>query len=160
MNKIQEDVKQDSKLCKAVDEVYDAGHRLPKIGDDSYEDGFTDALSYFAQEMKAKIKQRQENIKCTVSDNELKMNKQEVEKEVLRIVVEQMCMDTSIVDMNTTKEEMCADSLDEIEIIMALERYFEIEIEDAAAKRIRTVQDAANVVALIVGVMAPVGDTK
>lgn len=80
------------------------------------------------------------------------MNKQEIEKEVLKIIVEQMGMDAFVADMETTKEEIGADSLDDIEMIMALEERFEIEIDDAHAEHIRTIQDAADVVALTIGV--------
>ena len=39
-------------------------------------------------------------------------------------------------------KELGADSLDVIELVMAIEDEFEIEIEDIAASNIRTIQDA------------------
>lgn len=78
------------------------------------------------------------------------VNKQEIEKETLKIVTEQMGMPAGDVGMETSREEIGADSLDDIEMIMAIEERFEIEIADLDAERIRTVQDAADVVAAII----------
>jgi acyl carrier protein len=47
-----------------------------------------------------------------------------------------------VVDGANFKNDLGADDLDEIELNMALEEEFGIEIPDAAAKRIRTVGDA------------------
>ncbi|CAG7596659.1 MAG: acyl carrier protein [Candidatus Midichloria sp.] len=41
-------------------------------------------------------------------------------------------------------EDLKADSLDIVELIMALEKDFEIDITDEAAKNIKTVQDAVS----------------
>jgi acyl carrier protein len=41
-------------------------------------------------------------------------------------------------------KELGADSLDVVELVMAIEDEFEIEIEDKAASQISTVQDALN----------------
>lgn len=41
-------------------------------------------------------------------------------------------------------KELGADSLDVVELVMAIEDEFEIEIEDQAASQIATVQDALN----------------
>lgn len=40
--------------------------------------------------------------------------------------------------------ELGADSLDVVELVMAIENEFDIEIEDQAAAKIATVQDALN----------------
>ena len=39
-------------------------------------------------------------------------------------------------------DDLGADSLDQVELVMALEENFDIEIPDDAAEKIRTVQDA------------------
>jgi acyl carrier protein len=39
-------------------------------------------------------------------------------------------------------DDLGADSLDTVELVMALEEHFDIEIPDDAAEKIRTVQDA------------------
>ena len=41
-------------------------------------------------------------------------------------------------------KELGADSLDVVELVMAIEDEFEVEIEDQAASQIETVQDALN----------------
>jgi acyl carrier protein len=41
-------------------------------------------------------------------------------------------------------KELGADSLDVVELVMAIENEFDIEIEDQAAAKIATVQDALN----------------
>ncbi len=41
-------------------------------------------------------------------------------------------------------EDLGADSLDVVEMIMALEEKFEIEIPDSEAEKIQTVQDVVN----------------
>jgi acyl carrier protein len=38
------------------------------------------------------------------------------------------------------REDLGADSLDDVEVVMALEEEFDIEIDDEAAERVRTVQ--------------------
>lgn len=41
-------------------------------------------------------------------------------------------------------KELSADSLDVVELVIAIENEFEMEIEDKAASKIATVQDALN----------------
>ena len=43
-------------------------------------------------------------------------------------------------------EDLDADSLDIVELVMAIEKEFDIEIPDDEAEKIRTVQDAADYV--------------
>jgi acyl carrier protein len=65
---------------------------------------------------------------------------------VKAIVAEQL----SIEDVETIKPEsdfandLQADSLDTVELVMALEEEFDIEIPDEAAEKIKTVQDAVD----------------
>lgn len=44
------------------------------------------------------------------------------------------------------KDDLGADSLDMVELIMAMEEEFDVEIPDEEAQSIRTVQDAVNYV--------------
>ncbi|MCI9627179.1 MAG: acyl carrier protein [Clostridia bacterium] len=44
------------------------------------------------------------------------------------------------------KEDLGADSLDMVELIMAMEEEFDVEIPDEEAQNIRTVEDAVNYV--------------
>lgn len=68
-----------------------------------------------------------------------------VEEQVTKIIVEQL---------NVTEEEcvleasfiddLGADSLDLVELVMAMEDHFNIEISDEELMKIRTIQDAVN----------------
>ena len=61
------------------------------------------------------------------------------------IVGKQLGIDPNRVEpMADFGKELGADSLDVVELVMAIEDEFEIEIEDKAASQIATVQDALN----------------
>src|SRR5437763_1292258 len=66
-----------------------------------------------------------------------------VEQKVKQIIVEQLGVDESQVD-NTASfvEDLGADSLDIVELVMAFEEAFEIEIPDEDAEKMATVKDA------------------
>src|SRR5207244_13503062 len=66
-----------------------------------------------------------------------------VDQKVKQIIVEQLGVDESQVD-NTASfvEDLGADSLDIVELVMAFEEAFEIEIPDEDAEKITTVKDA------------------
>ena len=70
------------------------------------------------------------------------MENDEVFEKVKRIIVEQL----SVADDAVTKEasfidDLGADSLDVVELIMALEEEFDMEIPDTDAEKISTVND-------------------
>lgn len=59
------------------------------------------------------------------------------------IVVEQLGVDEADVTMESTFiDDLGADSLDIVELIMAFEEEFNIEIPDEVAEKIKTVKDA------------------
>ena len=61
------------------------------------------------------------------------------------IVVEQLGVEADDVTMESTFiDDLGADSLDIVELIMAFEEEFSIEIPDEAAEKIKTVQDVVN----------------
>ena len=61
---------------------------------------------------------------------------------VKEIVVEQLGVDADDVNIDSTFiDDLGADSLDIVELIMAFEEEFGIEIPDEAAEKIKTVQD-------------------
>ncbi len=61
---------------------------------------------------------------------------------VKEIVVEQLGVDEAEVQIDSTFiDDLGADSLDIVELIMAFEEEFEIEIPDDVAEKIRTVRD-------------------
>lgn len=63
--------------------------------------------------------------------------------EIQRIVSEQLGVDEAQVQPEASfTQELGADSLDVVELVMAFEETFEIEIDDESAGKIQTVQDA------------------
>lgn len=54
------------------------------------------------------------------------------------------CSEDQIHDHTRIYDALCDDSLDVVELVMALEEEFEVEIPDEAVVRIRTVDDAVN----------------
>ncbi len=65
--------------------------------------------------------------------------------EVKEVIVEQLNVDPNEVKPEAKfVEDLGADSLDVVEMIMALEEKFEIEIPDSDAENIKTVQDVVN----------------
>ena len=66
----------------------------------------------------------------------------EVFDKVKAIVVEQLGVEAVDVKQETSFEELNADSLDIVELIMALEEAFDLDIPDEEAEKIRTVGDA------------------
>jgi len=66
-----------------------------------------------------------------------------VEEKVKQIIVEQLGVDEAEVTPNASfVDDLGADSLDTVELVMAFEEAFDIEIPDEDAEKIRTVQDA------------------
>ncbi|GAB6173652.1 acyl carrier protein [Paradesulfitobacterium aromaticivorans] len=63
---------------------------------------------------------------------------------VKSIVVDQLGVDESEITLETSFEELNADSLDIVELIMALEEEFDLDIPDEDAEKIRTIGDAVN----------------
>ena len=66
-----------------------------------------------------------------------------VDERVKQIIVEQLGVDEGEVTANASfVDDLGADSLDTVELVMTFEEAFEIEIPDEDAEKIRTVQDA------------------
>ena len=66
-----------------------------------------------------------------------------VEDRVKQIIVDQLGIGESEVTPNASfVDDLGADSLDRVELIMAFEEAFELEIPDEQAETIKTVQDA------------------
>ena len=70
---------------------------------------------------------------------------QETFDKVKKIVVEQLSVDAdTVTPQSNFANDLGADSLDTVELVMALEEEFDIEIPDEAAEKITTVQEAVN----------------
>lgn len=69
------------------------------------------------------------------------MSEQDIFERVKKIVAEQLEVDpTQVTPEANFANDLGADSLDTVELVMALEEEFEIEIPDEAAEQIATVQ--------------------
>ena len=70
-----------------------------------------------------------------------------IEERVKKIIVEQLGVKEEDVKPEATfVEDLGADSLDTVELVMALEEEFDIEIPDEEAEKITTVQSAIDYV--------------
>lgn len=70
------------------------------------------------------------------------MDKEDMAKKVVEITAEQLGLDTDEVKLESSfVDDLRADSLDIVELIMALEDEFEMEIPDEDAEKLRTVSD-------------------
>ena len=68
-----------------------------------------------------------------------------VEQRVKKIVAEQLGVNEAEIKTESSfVDDLGADSLDTVELVMAFEEAFEIEIPDEDAEKIRTVQDAVD----------------
>ena len=69
----------------------------------------------------------------------------DIAERVRKIVVEHLGVDESkVTDSASFIEDLGADSLDTVELVMAFEEEFGCEIPDDAAEKILTVKDAIN----------------
>ena len=75
-----------------------------------------------------------------------------VEDKMIDIIVEQLSVDRDkVVPGASFVDDLGADSLDLVELIMAMEEEFDVEIPDEEAEKIVTVQNAIDFVAKIKG---------
>jgi len=71
--------------------------------------------------------------------------KKELVEKVKQLIAEQLGVDESEVTPSASfVDDLGADSLDQVELVMALEEAFDLEISDEDAEAIRTVQDATD----------------
>ena len=68
-----------------------------------------------------------------------------VDEKVKQIIVEQLGVDEGEVTTNASfVDDLGADSLDTVELVMAFEKEFDIDIPDEEAEKLRTVGAAMN----------------
>jgi len=76
------------------------------------------------------------------------MGREETTEKVKSIIVEQLGVPPEDVNGEASFiEDLGADSLDIVELIMALEEEYDIEISDEDAEKLQTVGDAVNYIA-------------
>jgi acyl carrier protein len=76
----------------------------------------------------------------------------DVEVKVKEIIVEQLGVDAEEVTTGASFiEDLGADSLDTVELVMALEEEFDLEIPDEDAEKIAKVQDAVTYISSKIG---------
>jgi acyl carrier protein len=73
------------------------------------------------------------------------MEEQKIFEEVKKVVVEQLGVSDSEVTREASfVDDLGADSLDTVELVMALEEAFSIEIPDEDAEKIKTIGDTVS----------------
>ena len=71
----------------------------------------------------------------------------DIEQRVKKIVIEQLgANETDVKNASSFVDDLGADSLDTVELVMALEEKFDCEIPDEEAEKITTVQQAIDYV--------------
>jgi len=76
----------------------------------------------------------------------------DIEERVKRIICEQLDVEEKdVVPTASFVDDLGADSLDQVELIMAMEEEFDVSISDEDAEKIATVQDAVNYVKKAIG---------
>ncbi len=67
----------------------------------------------------------------------------DIQERVTKIVVEHLGVEKEkVIDSASFVDDLGADSLDTVELVMAFEEEFNIEIPDEAAEKIQTIKDA------------------
>lgn len=73
------------------------------------------------------------------------MTEQEIETKVIEIVAEQLQVEKGKISRNTSfVDDLNADSLDQVELVMELEDAFATQIPDDQAEKLRTVGEAVD----------------
>ncbi len=75
-----------------------------------------------------------------------------VEEKIRKIICEQLDVpEDDVVPEASFVDDLGADSLDQVELIMAMEEEFEVSIPDEDAEKIGTVQDAIDYIKKAIG---------
>ena len=76
------------------------------------------------------------------------MARQEIFESVKELVHDSLNVEASRISLDASFiDDLGADSLDIVELVMAIEKHFDIEIPDEDAEQINTVQDAVDYIA-------------
>ena len=70
------------------------------------------------------------------------MNPDAIFEKVKEVIIEQLAVEDEVINLETSFiDDLGADSLDIVELIMALEEEFDLQIPDSEAEKITTVGD-------------------
>jgi len=76
-------------------------------------------------------------------NSKVKCSREEIEEKVKKIVIEQLSVrDEEVSNESSFVDDLGADSLDIVELVMTLEEEFTCDIPDEEAEKITTVQEA------------------
>jgi acyl carrier protein len=70
----------------------------------------------------------------------------ETANKIISIIAEKLHADVATINPQSTLQDLGADSLDMVDIIMKVEEEFDIEINDEDAEKLHNVQDVINYV--------------
>jgi len=73
-------------------------------------------------------------------------SKQDTQEKVTVIAAQKLDVDRSRMQSGVTLQDLGADSLDLVEIIMKVEEEFSIEVDDERAEQLKTLDDVVNYV--------------
>ena len=74
------------------------------------------------------------------------IEKQDTAQKIIVLIAEKLNIDQSTVKVEAMLQDLGADSLDMVEIIMKLEEQFSVEINDEEAENLTNVQEVINYV--------------
>jgi acyl carrier protein len=101
------------------------------------------AFDFAEREVKSEISSRKPDKMRALSVTTLEPYMSDIEQRVKKIVAEQLGVaEADIKNESSFVDDLGADSLDTVELVMALEDEFEMEIPDEQAEKITTVQQA------------------
>lgn len=82
----------------------------------------------------------------------MSMDRNEIQSKVIGIIVEQLGIEEGDVkEESNFIDDLGADSLDTVELVMAFEEEFDLEIPDEEAEKITTVKEAIDHIAAAIG---------
>jgi acyl carrier protein len=92
-----------------------------------------------------RVDDRRRNIQALIPDVKQENEMAAVDEKVKQIIVEQLQVDEAEVTPGASfQEDLGADSLDVVELVMQFEEAFDIQIPDEDAEKIKTVKDAVD----------------
>lgn len=74
-------------------------------------------------------------------------NREDIANQVISIVVDTLRCKQAVTERTSFVDDLDADSLDLVELIMEVEKTFDVEVEDDVLKTIRTVGDVVDYLA-------------